>query len=356
MKDYFCMGIEYMAIASISLKHRNTFALPVNALHLIIADRTELMLKVWQQTQKYQIPLLVLGEGSNMLFLEDFSGTVMVNQLKGINIKEKSDTWHLHVSSGENWHALVCYTLARGIAGLENLALIPGLVGSAPIQNVGAYGIELKNICEYVDLLDLFTGSINRIPGDECGFGYRESVFKYQLQTQYIIIGLGLCLSKKWRPMLRYGDLTKLNPATVTPNQIFDSVCAMRRSKLPDYRKLGNAGSFFKNPLVSAEKYALLISQYPNMSHYYQDDGQVKLAAGWLIENCELKGYRVGGAAVYHNQALVLVNVNNATSQDVVSLARHVRATVAFKFDIWLEPEVRFIGAMGELNAVEVLS
>ncbi|NIH11735.1 MAG: UDP-N-acetylmuramate dehydrogenase [Serratia symbiotica] len=345
-----------MSIESVSLKHHNTFALPVNAAHLVLADRIELMLKVWQQTQKRQMPLLVLGGGSNVLFLEDFAGTVMVNQLKGIDIREELDTWHLHVGSGENWHDLVCHTLQVGIAGLENLALIPGLVGSAPIQNIGAYGIELKNVCEYVDLLDLFTGAIDRIPVAECGFGYRESIFKHQFQTGHIIVGLGLCLSKKWRPMLEYGDLTKLDPVTVTPSQIFDSVCAMRRSKLPDPREIGNAGSFFKNPLVSAEKSASLISQYPGMPHYPQADGQVKLAAGWLIDQCELKGYRVGGAAVHRHQALVLVNADNATSQDVVALARHVRNTVASRFDVWLEPEVRFIGVMGELNAVEVLS
>ncbi|CAI1955386.1 UDP-N-acetylmuramate dehydrogenase [Serratia ficaria] len=345
-----------MSTESASLKNHNTFALPASAAHLIMADRIELMLKVWQQTQKRKEPLLVLGEGSNVLFLEDFAGTVMINQFKGIDVREEPDAWHLHVGAGENWHDLVCYTLQAGIPGLENLALIPGLAGSAPIQNIGAYGIELKSVCEYVDLLDFSTGAIDRIPAAECGFGYRESIFKHQFQTGYIIVGLGLRLSKQWRPMLDYGDLTKLDPATVTSGQIFDAVCAMRRSKLPDPRETGNAGSFFKNPLVSAEKSAELIAQYPGMPHYPQADGQVKLAAGWLIEQCELKGYRIGGAAVHRQQALVLVNVDNATSQDVVALARHVRNTVSSRFDVGLEPEVRFIGATGELNAVEVLS
>lgn len=345
-----------MFVKSASLKQCNTFALPVYAAHLVLADRIELMLQTWQQTQQSQMPLLVLGEGSNVLFLEDFAGTVMVNQLKGIHIREKLDTWHLHVSSGENWHNLVRYTLQVGIAGLENLALIPGLVGSAAIQNIGAYGMELKNVCEYVDLLDLLTGVIDRIPVSKCGFGYRESIFKHKLQNRHIIVSLGLCLSKKWRPILEYGGLTKLNPVTVTPSQIFDYVCGVRRSKLPDPRKIGNAGSFFKNPLASAEKSALLLSQYPSMPHYPQVDGQVKLAAGWLIDQCKLRGHRVGGAAAYRDQALVLVNMGNATSHDVIALARHVRNTVASRFDIWLEPEVRFIGVMGALNAVGVLS
>lgn len=156
--------------------------------------------------------------------------------------------------------------------------------------------------------------------------------------------------------MLNYGDLTKLDPETVTPRQIFDSVCAMRRSKLPDPAVTGNAGSFFKNPLVSEEKGAELVALYPGMPHYPQRDGQVKLAAGWLIDQCELKGYQIGGAAVHRQQALVLVNLNDASSQDVVALARHVRNTVAKKFDVWLEPEVRFIGATGERNALEVLA
>ncbi|WP_457913958.1 UDP-N-acetylmuramate dehydrogenase [Candidatus Gillettellia adelgis] len=345
-----------MSIEGVSLKHHNTFALLVNTAHLVIADRIELMLKVWQKTQKHQTPLLILGEGSNVLFLENFAGTVMINHLKGIYIREKKDTWHLHVSAGENWHNLVCYTLKAGIGGLENLALIPGLVGSAPIQNIGAYGIELHNVCEYVDLLDFFTGTVNRIPAAQCGFGYRDSIFKHQFQTGYIIVGFGLHLRKKWRPTLKYGSLTQLNPATVTPTQIFNAVCAMRRSKLPNHHKIGNAGSFFKNPLVSLEQSKELISQYPNIPNYLQTNGCIKLSASWLIDQCQLKGYRVGGAAVYPYQPLVLVNVHNATSQDIVILARYVRNTVADKFNIWLEPEVRFIAARGELNSVEVLS
>ncbi|AEF43385.1 UDP-N-acetylenolpyruvoylglucosamine reductase [Serratia sp. AS12] len=345
-----------MSTERASLKTHNTFALPVNAAQLVIADRIELMIKVWQKTQKRQEPLLVLGEGSNVLFLEDFAGTVMINQFKGIDIREETDAWYLHVGAGENWHGLVCNTLDNGIPGLENLALIPGLVGSAPIQNIGAYGIELKSVCDYVDLLDFNTGAIDRIPTSECGFGYRESIFKHDFQTGHIIVGVGLRLSKQWSPMLNYGDLTKLDPETVTPRQIFESVCAMRRSKLPDPAVTGNAGSFFKNPLVSEQKGAELVALYPGMPHYPQQDGQVKLAAGWLIDQCELKGYQIGGAAVHRQQALVLVNLGDACSQDVVALARHVRNTVAKKFDVWLEPEVRFIGATGERNAVEVLS
>ncbi|CUR53821.1 UDP-N-acetylenolpyruvoylglucosamine reductase [Serratia symbiotica] len=345
-----------MFIQNISLKNYNTFSLSVNASYLVVLDRIESIIKIWKQTQKYKIPFLILGEGSNVLFLEDFLGMVVINKLKGINIKEKLNTWHLHVSSGENWHNLVCYTLQIGIAGLENLALIPGLAGSAPIQNIGAYGIELKNFCEYVDILNFFTGNINRIPAINCGFGYRESIFKHYFKNGYMIVGLGLCLNKKWKPMIKYGALTKLNPYTVTPNQIFHSVCTIRRNKLPDPIKLGNAGSFFKNPLVSVKKLISLISYYPYIPYFFQKDNKVKLSAGWLINNCKLKKYLIGGAAIYHYHALVLVNINNASSQNIIDLARYIRNKVALKFNIWLEPEVRFIGATGELNAIEVLS
>lgn len=345
-----------MSTESASLKNYNTFALPVKAAHLVIVEQIEMMIKTWQKAQKRQEPLLVLGEGSNVLFLEDFTGTVMINKLRGIEVKEEQDSWYLHVSAGENWHYLVSHTLECGIHGLENLALIPGLVGSAPIQNIGAYGIELQQVCEYVDLLNLTTGEIDRMDPKRCEFGYRESIFKHEFKNGYIIVGVGLRLNKLWSPLLNYGDLTKLDPQTVTPQQVCDTVCAMRRSKLPDPRIMGNAGSFFKNPLVSEETANMLLTQYPLMPHYPQADGQVKLAGGWLIEQCSLKGYQIGGAAVHRQQALVLVNADNASSQDMVALARHVRNTVAEKFDVWLEPEVRFIGATGERDAVEVLS
>ncbi|WON77212.1 UDP-N-acetylmuramate dehydrogenase [Serratia sp. UGAL515B_01] len=345
-----------MSTESASLKNHNTFALPVNAAHLVIAEQIEMMIKAWQKAQKRQEPFLVLGEGSNVLFLEDFAGTVIINKLKGIETREEQDAWHLHVSAGENWHHLVSHTVKCGMPGLENMALIPGLVGSAPIQNIGAYGIELQQVCEYVDLLNLNTGGIDRMDPQRCEFGYRESIFKHEFKEGYVIVGVGLRLKKQWDPLLSYGDLIKLDPQTVTPRQVFDAVCAMRRSKLPNPRITGNAGSFFKNPQVSAEVAERMFVQYPSMPYYPQVDGQVKLAAGWLIDQCSLKGYQVGGAAVHSQQALVLVNANNASSQDVVALARHVRNTVAERFGIWLEPEVRFIGAMGELDAVEVLS
>ncbi|MFE8099975.1 UDP-N-acetylmuramate dehydrogenase [Brenneria goodwinii] len=345
-----------MTNSVISLKPYHTFALPVFASQVTVADTQEKLIDGWRTARLSHSPILLLGEGSNVLFLEDFSGAVLLNRLKGISVKEDTDGWHLHVGSGENWHYLVQHSLTLGMAGLENLALIPGCVGSAPIQNIGAYGVELKDVCEYVDLLDLTHGTIKRLTAAECQFGYRESIFKHQYRDGFAIIAVGLYLNKNWRPVLGYGDLNKLDPTMVTPQKIFDMVCHMRSSKLPDPAVTGNAGSFFKNPVIPAGNAADILKTYPNAPHYLQPDGQVKLAAGWLIDQCHLKGFQVGGAAVHSQQALVLINQGNATNLDVVNLARHIRNRVADRFGIWLEPEVRFIAARGEVNAVEVLS
>ncbi len=339
-----------------SLKNLNTFAIDAQASQIITATRSEHLTEAWHLAQKNHQPLLLLGEGSNVLFLENFAGIVAVNRLKGIDITQTDSEWLLHVGAGENWHQLVCHTLENNIAGLENLALIPGCVGSAPIQNIGAYGIELQSLCNYVDVLNLESGKVMRLSAIDCLFGYRESIFKHSYRDGYAIIAVGLRLQKQWQPKLTYGDLTRMDPTTVTPQQIFESVCAMRRSKLPDPAKTGNAGSFYKNPIVDAKRVNALLAEYPNMPVYPQHDGNVKLAAGWLVENAGLKGFNIGGAAVHQQQALVLINQHNATSADVLALASYVRDTVAEKFSVWLEPEVRFISAQGEVNAVEALS
>ncbi|AIA69233.1 UDP-N-acetylenolpyruvoylglucosamine reductase [Pectobacterium atrosepticum SCRI1043] len=345
-----------MAPSVISLRSHNSFSLSVSASCIKVADTQDKLIEEWRVASASQEPVLLLGEGSNVLFLEDFLGTILLNRLKGIDIREESDGWYLHVGAGENWHQLVEYTLKCGITGLENLALIPGCVGSAPIQNIGAYGIELQHVCDYVELLDLTEGKTIHLTTEECQFGYRESIFKHQYRYGFAITAVGIFLKKEWNPVLNYGDLAKLNPATVTPQQVFDSVCHMRRSKLPDPVVTGNAGSFFKNPIVTKQHADSILREYPNMPQYLQADGNVKLAAGWLIDQCKLKGFQLGGAAVHEQQALVLINKSNAKGSDIVELARYVRNQVAAKFSIQLEPEVRFIAAHGEVNAIEVLS
>lgn len=339
-----------------SLKAWNTFGLEQSANEIVCVENEQQLVNVWQSANALHQPVLILGEGSNVLFLDTFHGTVIINRIKGIEVTEQPEAWHLHIGAGENWHRLVEHTLQLGMAGLENLALIPGCVGSSPIQNIGAYGVELQRVCAYVDCVELATGKTQRVSATECRFGYRDSIFKHEYQDRYAIVAVGLRLMKQWQPVLTYGDLARLDPATVTPQQVFDSVCHMRRTKLPDPKISGNAGSFFKNPVVAKDVAEALLSQFPNAPHYPQPDGSVKLAAGWLIDQCELKGVSIGGAAVHRQQALVLINAGNATSEDVVNLAHLVREKVGEKFNVWLEPEVRFIGQTGEVNAVEIIA
>lgn len=339
-----------------SLKPFNTFNLDASAEQIVVAETAAELTAAWQTSLRQRKPVLLVGEGSNILFLENFQGTVIVNRLKGIRVDESESAWHLHVGAGENWHKLVQYALKNGFSGLENLAMIPGCVGSAPIQNIGAYGVELKNVCEYVDVLDLASGETQRLSAEQCQFGYRDSIFKHQYQSGYAIVAVGLLLKKQWLPVMTYGELSKLDPATASPQQIFDAVCQMRSSKLPDPKVTGNAGSFFKNPIVNAELAQSLREKYPDAPLYPQPDGRVKLAAGWLIDRCDLKGFSLGGAAVHRQQALVLINQNQATGSDIVALAHEVRQRVGSKFNVWLEPEVRFIGARGEKDAVGVIA
>lgn len=345
-----------MTRSAISLKPYHTFSLPVYADEIVFADTPESLVTSWCHASEQNTPVLIVGEGSNVLFLEDFAGTVIVNRIKGIEIAEDDRGWRLHVGAGENWHHLVEYTLQQGVSGLENLALIPGCVGSAPIQNIGAYGAEFKQFCTYVDVLDISLTQVTRLSAEQCQFGYRESIFKHEYRQGFAIIAVGLYLTKSWMPVLGYGDLAQLDPATATPDAIFTTVCAMRRKKLPDPALMGNAGSFFKNPVVSAEQAQVILMRYPNAPHYPQPDGTVKFAAGWLIDQCQLKGHRIGGAAVHQQQALVLVNLDEAMSDDIVALARYVRNSVAETFALWLEPEVRFIASTGEVSATEVLA
>lgn len=337
------------------LKSFNSFGIEAKALSVVFVNSQESLLQQWRAAHSKNLPILLLGGGSNVLFVEDFEGVVIINQLKGIQISEENDCWHIHVQAGENWHQLLETLLNKGIYGAENLALIPGCVGSAPIQNIGAYGLELKDICEYVDVLALETGKVTRLMANQCQFGYRDSIFKHEYQYGYVIISVGLRLTKKWSPKLTYGDLAQLNPNTVTPKQVFDSVCHTRRSKLPDPLVTGNAGSFFKNPVISPEKAHTIKMTYPHCPQYEQADGSIKLAAGWLIDQCALKGYQIGGAAVHTQQALVLINKQQATGQDIVELARHICHTVVERFGIMLEPEVRFIGKDGEINAMDYI-
>lgn len=327
----------------------NTFNLAVYADDVITVESTEQLLSVYQQASKQNLPILILGEGSNTLFTENFSGIVVINRIRGISVMDNPDYWLIKVGAGEIWHHLVAHLIDNDIAGLENLALIPGCVGSAPIQNIGAYGIEFEKFADYVDLLSLKTGQIMTVQDGK--YGYRESIFKSQYREDYVVISVGIKLPKQWQPILSYGELKNFDRETVTAKMVFDKVCEVRRSKLPDPNILGNGGSFFKNPVIDKIQYAQLVLDYPDMPAYFQSNGQVKLAAGWLIDQCGLKNYQIGGAAVHDKQALVLVNKDHAKAQDVVALAKVVKNTVQQKFGITLSPEIRFIGKQGEIDA-----
>jgi UDP-N-acetylmuramate dehydrogenase len=253
------------------------------------------------------------------------------------------DAWIVEAGAGESWHGLVQWTLAQGLPGLENLALIPGTVGAAPVQNIGAYGVELKDRFDSLDAVDLVTGRTVTLDAAACRFGYRDSVFKQHLAGKSVITRVRFRLPRPWAPVLGYLDLERKRAETgiAEPDArtIFDWVCAIRRAKLPDPAVIGNAGSFFKNPVVSAEQCRDIIDRDPEVVHYPLPDGSVKLAAGWLIDACGWKGKAVGGAAVYDKQALVLVNRGGATGGEVVTLARAIQESVYGRFGIRLEPE-----------------
>ncbi|WP_372873419.1 UDP-N-acetylmuramate dehydrogenase [Shewanella sp.] len=328
----------------VSLKSYNTFGIDHQCAELIeVTDATELpdlIRTLDAQDRGY----FILGGGSNVLLTSDVNLTVLKMANKGIEVTAGNNAWHVAVAAGENWHQFVSWTLEQQMPGLENLALIPGTVGAAPIQNIGAYGLELMEVCEWVEYLSLPDCVTVRMTAIECKFGYRDSIFKQQLRGKAIITRVGFKLPKMWQPKLTYGPLAEFNTDTVTPEMIFERVIAVRSEKLPDPVKLGNAGSFFKNPIVDAVTFAAIVRQYPDAVAYAQEDGRMKLAAGWLIDKAGLKGYRQGEAGVHDKQALVLVNFGAATGADILNLARHVITEVHDRFGVMLEPEPNLVG------------
>ena len=292
-----------------------------------------------------EVPLLVLGGGSNLLFTKDFDGWILHNEIKGISlVHEDDDHVFLRIGAGENWHQLVLYTLDKGWCGLENLALIPGSVGASPIQNIGAYGVELQDVFWDLEAYMIHEGTISTFSLNDCAFGYRDSVFKNKLKGQCIILTVGLRLSKKPLFHASYGalqaELDKMGVVTPTQRIIAQAVMNIRQRKLPDPDHIGNAGSFFKNPVVSSTQLEKLKIKYPDIVSFPQPDGRVKLAAGWLVEQCGWKGYRNGDAGCHEQQALVLVNYGNASGADIYDLSEQIRRSVWDAFEVQLEREV----------------
>lgn len=324
----------------------NTLAVPCRARFMAEVRSVEALQQVlrWYRAQSPQLPLLVLGGGSNIVLCGDFAGLVIRMLIAGIDeVQEDATHLWLAVGAGESWQRLVEFCMDYHYWGIENLALIPGTVGAAPIQNIGAYGVELCDIFAELRAVEISSGLEVVFEKDACQFGYRESVFKQRLRDRYIITRVTLRLSKHPAPQLGYPELqAELQGATdATPAQVYAAVCALRRRKLPDPAVTPNVGSFFKNPVISAAEYSVLQSRHPAMPAYRLNDGQVKLAAGWLIDQAGWKGARQGPAAVHDRQALVLTNPGHGDGRDVLALAQAIAADVYARYGVQLEMEPR---------------
>ncbi len=338
-------GLQLLPIStSADLSHLNTFGVTASADAFIELSKMEQLEKLPELLQDFP-DALILGGGSNLLFIEHFNGLVIRIALSGIEYHDETDeSICVTAKAGENWHQLVMKTLADGYNGLENLALIPGTVGAAPIQNIGAYGVELEQRLVSVQALSLEDGKMHTFKREDCEFGYRDSVFKRKVGC-YLIVAVTLCLDKQLNPVLNYSPLHSLfEDKTPTAIEIAEAVISTRQSKLPDPEVLGNAGSFFKNPLVTQQQFLDLQQQYSNIVGYPNTKGEVKLAAGWLIDNLGLKGYRVGDAGVHQHQALVLVNYGRASGRELFELSLYIQTQVEKHYGVHLEREVRVIG------------
>ncbi len=326
------------------LRALNTFGIAAHAKAYLQVRSVAELRAVRDDPALMALPRLVLGGGSNLLLTRDVDGLVLHMTGTGIQIDGEDEHYrYVTAQAGENWHAFVQWTLANGCPGLENLSLIPGTVGASPIQNIGAYGSELADFVDAVTAFDFATGDIFTLDGTACRFAYRDSVFKHELKDKAVICSVRFRLPKQWQPNLRYAelaaDIASQGIAQPTPQQVSDAVIAIRRRKLPDPAQIGNAGSFFKNPVVSAAKRDELLAQHPALVSYPQADGSYKLAAGWLIDQCGWKGKSLGAAGVHDRQALVLVNRGGATGADVLVLARTIVDDVRQRFGVTLEPE-----------------
>ncbi|WP_181308122.1 UDP-N-acetylmuramate dehydrogenase [Rufibacter sp. XAAS-G3-1] len=332
-----------------SLQPYNTFGIDAKA-HLLAEFTSVDELRALLQNPEVQaLPKLILGGGSNVLFTQNVEAAVLLNRIKGITQTQEADAKHVLVTSGsgETWHDLVLYSLEHDLGGIENLSLIPGTVGAAPLQNIGAYGVELKDTFVSLEALEMATGEVVLFNKEQCGFGYRESVFKKEAKGNYIVTSVTLRLTKEHTYNTTYGaiqdTLEQQQVKELSLKAISEAVCRIRRSKLPDPAQLGNAGSFFKNPEISLAQFEILKSQYPGIPGYPVNPETMKVPAGWLIEQCGWKGKVLGRHGVHKDQALVLVNYGGAAGNDVKALAYEIIHSVQEKFGISLTPEVNII-------------
>ena len=330
-----------------SLKKYNTFGIEAKAKQFVAVHSIEDLNTILKEHQSE--PKFILGGGSNMLLTQDIQSLVIHIDLKGKKVlKEEDDFVWVESQAGENWHEFVLWTIDQNFGGLENMSLIPGNVGTTPVQNIGAYGTEIKDTFISCEAMNIATQVMKTFSKEDCHFGYRESIFKQEVKDQYIITSVVFKLTKRNHKInTSYGDITKelekQNVTTPTLKDVSNAVIAIRQSKLPDPKELGNSGSFFKNPIIPKEQYEKIHALHPEMPHYVVSETEVKVPAGWLIEKTGFKGKRFGDAGIHKNQALVLVNYGNATGQEILAVSRDIQSTVLKEFGIAIEAEVNVI-------------
>jgi len=332
---------------NVSLKNFNTFGIDVSARYFVEIGHEDELVELFMDPQWLQMERLVLGGGSNMLFVNDFDGLVIRMNIRGIEHRINHNEVFVEAGAGEVWNDLVNFCVAREYAGIENLSLIPGSVGASPIQNIGAYGVELKDVFYSCQAFEIATGTFKKFTNEDCRFGYRDSIFKNELKEKYIITSVKFKLSLIPNLNLKYGaieqELTNRGITNPTIKDISQVVSHIRVSKLPDPSTIGNAGSFFKNPVITADQFEQLRSKFPEVVNYPAGNDLVKLAAGWLIEQCGWKGKVVGHTGTWKNQALVLVNHGEATGEEVYSFSSQIIDSVYRKFGVLLDREVNII-------------
>ncbi len=335
---------------NISLKKYNTFGINVLAKYFSSFTTTDEMAELLNSKHLPvdNLPLLVLGGGSNILFTKNYEGYVIKNDIKGIDkIAEDADYVYIKAAAGENWHQFVLYCINNNWAGVENLSLIPGSVGASPMQNIGAYGVEIKDVFHSLEAFHIADKKMITFSATDCAFGYRESIFKTKYKNQFIITSVTFKLNKKTHFNISYGaiaqELEKMCIQTLTVKAISDAVINIRSSKLPNPLEIGNAGSFFKNPEIDNTDFDALKTQFADVVGYKLENGNIKLAAGWLIERCGWKGYREGDVGCHAKQALVLVNYGNAAGSEIYELSEKIVQSVKAKFNVHLQREVNII-------------
>ena len=335
-------------IANYPLLKLNTFGVDVKAKYFVSINTVNELIELTKTKVFKDSQLLILGGGSNILFTKDFDGLVILNNIKGKEIIDQTqESIFLKIGAGENWHELVMYTVDNGWGGIENLSLIPGNTGTAPMQNIGAYGVEIKETFVELEALEISSGKIVKFNNSDCEFGYRESVFKNKMKNQYIILNITLELKKNPVLNINYGDVKAIlesqNINNPSIKDVSDAIISIRQSKLPDPKIIGNSGSFFKNPIVSLNQLELIKKKYPNVVNYKINENEFKIAAGWMIERAGWKGKKFNNYGVHEKQALVLVNYGLANGMEIFNLSEEIILDIKDKFGITLEREVNII-------------